>query len=125
MKKATNVFLAALVGFAALPFCSCKSEIDKAGKVVDESTEKAKEQTGWAMEKAGQAIKEAGEKLEESGKAEKKEWHSPLRIAPTVTKPAAPLCHFHGLRARFIEARLKVSAAMLPSHIDGRSHIVR
>ena len=73
MKRITNLFLAALVGFSALPFGSCKSEIDKAGKVVDESTVKAKEQTGRALEKAGGAIKEAGEKLQESGKPEKKE----------------------------------------------------
>jgi ElaB/YqjD/DUF883 family membrane-anchored ribosome-binding protein len=73
MKRITNLFLAALVGFSALPCGSCKSEIDKAGKVVEESTEKAKEQTGRAMEKAGQAIKEAGEKMQESGKAEKKQ----------------------------------------------------
>jgi hypothetical protein len=73
MKRITNLFLAALVGFSALPFGSCKSEIDKAGKAVGKSTEKAKEQTGRAMEKAGQAIKEAGEKMQESGKAEKKQ----------------------------------------------------
>lgn len=40
MKRITNLFLAALVGFSALPFGSCKSEIDKAGKAVGESTEK-------------------------------------------------------------------------------------
>ncbi len=65
--------IAALVGFSALPFGSCKSEVDKAGKTLDESMEKAKEQTGRAMEKAGQAIKETGEKMQESGKAEKKQ----------------------------------------------------
>jgi hypothetical protein len=57
MKRIENLFLAALVGFSALSFGSCKSEIDKAGKSVNESTEKAKEQTGRALEKAGQAIK--------------------------------------------------------------------
>jgi hypothetical protein len=73
MKRITNSFLAALVGFSALSFGSCKSEVDKAGKALDESIEKAKEQTGRAMEKAGQAIKESGEKMQESGKAEKKQ----------------------------------------------------
>jgi hypothetical protein len=72
MTRITNLFLAALVGFSALPFGSCKSEIDKAGKAANETMDKAKEQTGRAMEKTGQAIKEAGEKMQESGKAEKK-----------------------------------------------------
>jgi hypothetical protein len=72
MKRITNLLLSALVGFSAVPFSSCKSEIEKAGKAVDETTEKAKQQTGQALEKAGQAIKEAGEKVQESGKAEKK-----------------------------------------------------
>jgi hypothetical protein len=73
MKRITNLFLAALIGFSALPFGSCKSEVDKAGKALDESIEKAKEQTGRAMEKAGQVIKESGEKMQESRKAEKKQ----------------------------------------------------
>jgi hypothetical protein len=73
MTRIPNLFLAALIGFSALPFGSCKSEIDKAGKAVNESTEKAKEQTGRALEKTGAAIKEAGEKMQESGKAEKKQ----------------------------------------------------
>jgi hypothetical protein len=68
-----KLFLVVLVGFSALPFGSCKSEIDKAGKAVDETMDKAKEQTGRAMEKTGAAIKETGEKMQESGKAEKKE----------------------------------------------------
>jgi hypothetical protein len=72
MKRITNLFLGALLGFFVFPFVSCKSEIDRAGKAVDESMEKAKERTGQAMEKAGQAIKEAGEKLQKSIKAEKK-----------------------------------------------------
>jgi osmotically-inducible protein OsmY len=65
MKRSTNLFLGALLGLSAFPFVSCKSEIDKAGKAVDESMDKAKERTGEAMEKAGQAIKEAGEKMQE------------------------------------------------------------
>jgi hypothetical protein len=73
MARITNLFLAALVAFSTLPFGSCKSEIDKAGKAVDETMDKAKEQTGRAMEKTGTAIKEAGEKMQESGKAEKKQ----------------------------------------------------
>ena len=72
MARITNLFLAALFGFSALPFASCKSEIDKAGKAANETMDKAKEQTGRAMEKTGAAIKEAGEKMQESGKAEKK-----------------------------------------------------
>jgi hypothetical protein len=68
-----KLFLAVLLGFSALPFGSCKSEIDKAGKAVDETMDKAKEQTGRAMEKTGAAIKETGEKMQESRKAEKKE----------------------------------------------------
>jgi hypothetical protein len=68
-----TLLLATLIGFSALPFASCKSEIDKAGKAVNESTEKAKEQTGRALEKAGQVIKEAGEKMQDSGKTEKKQ----------------------------------------------------
>jgi hypothetical protein len=79
MKRITNLLLAALVGFSALAFGSCsksedgKGPMEKAGKALDESTEKAKEQTGRALEKAGQAIKETGEKMQENGKAEKKE----------------------------------------------------
>jgi hypothetical protein len=52
MKRITNLFLASLLGFSALTFGSCKSEIDKAGKAVDESKKKVKEQTGQAMEKS-------------------------------------------------------------------------
>ena len=66
------LFLVAVVGFSMLPLGSCKSEIDKAGKAVDESVGKAKEQTGRAMEKAGEVIKDAGEKMQESEKAENK-----------------------------------------------------
>ena len=79
MKRTTNFFLAALVAFSALALGSCsksedgKGPMEKAGKTLDESMEKAKEQTGRAMEKAGEAIKETGEKMQESGKAEKKE----------------------------------------------------
>jgi hypothetical protein len=79
MKRITNLFLAALVGFCVFAFGSCsksdddKGPMEKAGKKIDESMEKAKEQTGRAMEKAGEAIKEAGEKMQESGKAEKKQ----------------------------------------------------
>ena len=72
MTRITNLFLAALVGFSALTFGSCKSKIDKAGKAANESMDKAKEQTGGAMEEPGAAIKEAGD-MKESGKAEKKE----------------------------------------------------
>ena len=67
MTRSTKLFLAALIGFSTLPFGSCKSEIDKAGKAVNETVDKAKEQTGRAMEKSGAAIKEAGEKMQESG----------------------------------------------------------
>jgi osmotically-inducible protein OsmY len=84
MKRIRNLFLSALVGFSAVPFGSCKSEIDKAGKAVNESTEKAKQQTGQAMEKAGQAIKEAGEKLQDSGKAGTRTTRSPS-TAPTTS----------------------------------------
>ena len=57
MKRITNLFLAALVGFSALALGSCsKSENGKG-----------------PMEKAGEAIKEAGEKMQESGKAEQKQ----------------------------------------------------
>jgi hypothetical protein len=79
MTRITNLLLAALVGFSALAFGSCsksedgKGPMEKAGKAVDETMDKAKEQTGRAMEKTGAAIKEAGEKMQESGKAEKKE----------------------------------------------------
>jgi len=75
MKRITNLFLAALVGFSALALGSCsksedgKGPMEKTGKALDESMEKAKEQTGRAMEKA---IKETGEKMQESGKAETK-----------------------------------------------------
>jgi len=68
MTRITKLFLAALVGFSAFPFGSCKSEIDKAGKSVNETMDKAKEQTGRVMEKTGAALKEAGEKMQESGK---------------------------------------------------------
>jgi hypothetical protein len=68
-----TLLLATLIGSSALPFTSCKSEIDKAGKAVNESTEKAKEQTGRALEKAGQVIKGAGEKMQHSEKTEKKQ----------------------------------------------------
>ena len=70
MTRITNLFLAALVGFSALPFASCKSEIDKAGQAVNETIDKAKEQMGRAMEKTGAAIKEAVEKIQGSGKIE-------------------------------------------------------
>ena len=79
MTRITNLFLAALVVFSVLAFGSCsksddgKGPMEKAGKALDESMEKAKEQTGRAMEKTGAAIKEAGEKMQESAKAEKKE----------------------------------------------------
>jgi hypothetical protein len=42
MTRITNLFLAALVGFSALPFGSCKSEIDKAGKAANETMDKPK-----------------------------------------------------------------------------------
>jgi len=61
-----------LVGLSALPFGSCKSEVDKAGKPVNETMDKAKKQTGRAMEKTVAAIKEAGEKMQETGKTETK-----------------------------------------------------
>jgi len=79
MKRIKNLFIAVLIGFSALAFGSCskseddKGPMEKAGKALDESMEKAKEQTGRAMEKAGEAIKEAGEKMQESGKAEQKQ----------------------------------------------------
>jgi osmotically-inducible protein OsmY len=82
MKRTINLFLLALVGFSAVPVSSCKSEIEKAGKAVNESTEKAKEQTGQALEKAGQAIKETGEKMQE--KAGTGTARSPS-IAPTTS----------------------------------------
>jgi hypothetical protein len=75
MKRIKNLFIVALIGFSALAFGSCsksednKGPMEKAGKALDESMEKAKEQTGRAMEKAGEAIKEAGEKMQEGGKA--------------------------------------------------------
>jgi len=68
MTRITKLFLASLVGFSALPFCSCKSEIDKAGKSVNETMDKAKEQMGRAMEKTGAALKEAGEEMQEAEK---------------------------------------------------------
>ena len=79
MKRIKNLFLAALVGLCSLAFGSCsksdddRGPMEKAGKALDESMEKAKEQTGRAMEKAGEAIKEAGEKMQKSGKAEQKQ----------------------------------------------------
>jgi osmotically-inducible protein OsmY len=84
MKRSTNLFLGALLGLSAFPFVSCKSEIDKAGKAVDESMDKAKERTGEAMEKAGQAMKEAGEKMQDSGKAGTRTTRSPS-TAPTTS----------------------------------------
>jgi hypothetical protein len=45
MRRITNLFLAALLGFSALPFVSCKSEIDKVGQAVDESKKIAREKT--------------------------------------------------------------------------------
>jgi len=78
MTRTTKLFLAALVGFSVLALGSCsrsedgKGPMEKAGKALDESMEKAKEQTGRAMEKAGETIKETGEKMQESGKAEQK-----------------------------------------------------
>jgi hypothetical protein len=79
MKRIKNLFIAALIGFSALAFGSCskseddKGHMEKAGKALDESMEKAKEQTGRAMEKAGESLKEAGEKMQKSGKAEQKQ----------------------------------------------------
>ena len=79
MTRSGNYFSAVLGIFSVLAFGSCsksddgKGPMEKAGKAVDASMEKAKEQTGRAMEKTGAAIKEAGEKMQESGKAEKKE----------------------------------------------------
>jgi len=76
--RASSGSRSALVGFSALALGSCsksedgKGPMEKAGKALDESMEKAKEQTGRAMEKAGEAIKETGEKMQESGKAEQK-----------------------------------------------------
>jgi hypothetical protein len=91
MKRIMSLFLAALVGFSALAFGSCKSEVDKAGKALDESMEKAKEHTGRAMEKTGQAIKEAGEKMQQSGKAENKQWHSPFNEINNFRRAAKSL----------------------------------
>src|SRR5262249_36445777 len=54
------------------PFRLLQSEVDKAGKAVNETMDKAKKQTGRAMEKTGAAITEAGEKMQESGKTETK-----------------------------------------------------
>jgi hypothetical protein len=79
MKRIENLFLAALVGLCMLTFSSCsksdddRGPMEKAGKALDESMEKAKEQTGRAMEKAGESLKEAGEKMQKSGKAEQKQ----------------------------------------------------
>jgi hypothetical protein len=79
MKRIKNLFLAALVGLCMLALGSCsksdddRGPMEKAGKALDESMEKAKEQTGRAMEKAGEAIKEAGEKMQEGGKAKQNE----------------------------------------------------
>jgi hypothetical protein len=70
MKTLKIFFLASLVGTCALGFGSCgksedKGPMEKAGKAVDQTIDKAKETTGQAMEKAGEAIKEAGEKMRE------------------------------------------------------------
>jgi hypothetical protein len=79
MTRITKLFLAVLVVFSGLAFGSCsksddgKGPMEKAGKALDDSMEKAKEQTGRAMEKTGAAIKEAGEKMQDSAKAEKKQ----------------------------------------------------
>jgi hypothetical protein len=79
MKRIKNLFLGALVGLCSLAFGSCsksdddRGPMEKAGKALDESMEKAKEQTGRAMEKAGDAIKETGEKMQESGKTKQNE----------------------------------------------------
>ena len=85
MTRTMKLFLAALIGFSALALGSCskseddKGPMEKAGKALDESMEKAKEQTGRAMEKTGAAIKEAGEKMQESGKAERR---NDIRLPP-------------------------------------------
>jgi hypothetical protein len=42
----------------------------------------------------------------------------------TIREPGAPLCHLHGLRCGFIEARLEVTATVLPSHVDSGPHVV-
>jgi hypothetical protein len=86
MKRITNLFLAALVGFSALPFGSCKSEIDKAGKAVNESTEKAKEQTGRAMEKAGQDKRG----WRENARAERQKRSNDIPIGPLSARQKKP-----------------------------------
>ena len=68
MTRITKLFLAALVGLSALPFGSCKSEVDKAGKPVNETMDKAKKQTGRAMEKTGTAIKRLVRKCKKAEK---------------------------------------------------------
>src|SRR5215831_8527431 len=40
MTRITKLFLAALVGLSALPFGSCKSEVDKAGEAANETMDK-------------------------------------------------------------------------------------
>jgi hypothetical protein len=65
----TNVFLAALIGFSVLPFGSCKSEIDTAGKAVNEPMDKAKNKRVEPWKKQ-ERLKEAGEKMQEGGKTE-------------------------------------------------------
>jgi len=72
MKLIKNVLIASLIGLSALAFGSCKKAEDegpmeKAGKAMDQATEKAQEQMGKAMEKTGEALKEGGEKMRESG----------------------------------------------------------
>jgi BON domain len=90
MTRITKLCLAVLVVFSVLAFGSCsksddgKGPMEKAGKALDESMEKAKEQTGRAMEKAGEAIKEAGEKMQDSEKAGTRTTRSPS-TAPTTS----------------------------------------
>ena len=78
MTRIRKLFPAVLVVSSVLAFGSCsksddnKGPMEKTGKALDESMEKAKEQTGRAMEKTGAAIKEAGQKMQETGKTETK-----------------------------------------------------
>jgi hypothetical protein len=72
MKIMKNLLMSVLIALCALAFGSCrkseddKGPMEKAGKAIDETMEKAGEQAGRAMERAGEAMKEAGEKMRES-----------------------------------------------------------
>jgi hypothetical protein len=79
MKIMKNLLMSLLIGMCALAFGSCrkseddKGPMEKAGKAIDQTMEKAGEQAGRAMERAGEAMKEAGEKMRESGEKARRE----------------------------------------------------